>query len=48
MNAVDAAYAWQRFIEPFRTQGARLGSPAIASTEDGLNWMKQFLQQLNQ
>ncbi|CAF3843698.1 unnamed protein product [Rotaria sp. Silwood1] len=47
MSPVDAAYAWKQYIEPLRAQGARLGSPAIASTDQGLNWIKQFLNELN-
>ena len=46
MNPVEAAYAWKQFIEPLRAQGTRLGSPGIASTEEGLVWLKQFLHQL--
>ncbi|UJR38791.1 hypothetical protein I4U23_031456 [Adineta vaga] len=47
MNPVEAAHAWKQYIEPLRQQGARLGSPAIASTNEGLNWLRQFLQELN-
>ncbi|CAF0857622.1 unnamed protein product [Rotaria sordida] len=47
MNPVEAASAWKQYIEPLRAQGARLGSPAIASTDQGLNWLKQFLNELD-
>ncbi|UJR11186.1 hypothetical protein I4U23_015367 [Adineta vaga] len=47
MNPTEAAHAWKKYIEPLRQQGARLGSPAIASTNEGLNWLEQFLQELN-
>ena len=47
MNPVEAAHAWKQYLEPLRAQGIRLGSPAIASTDEGLSWIKEFLQQLN-
>ncbi|CAF1113111.1 unnamed protein product [Rotaria sordida] len=47
MNPVEAAHAWKQYIEPLRAQGARLGSPGIASTDQGLNWLQQFLNELN-
>ncbi|CAF2963240.1 unnamed protein product [Rotaria sp. Silwood2] len=47
MNPVDAAHAWKQYIEPLRAQGARLGSPAIASTDQGLKWMRQFMNELD-
>ncbi|CAF4208118.1 unnamed protein product, partial [Rotaria sordida] len=40
MNPLEAARAWKQYIEPLRAQGARLGSPAIASTEQELNGMR--------
>ncbi len=47
MNPIEAAYAWKQYIEPLRAQGVRLGSPAIASTDQGLQWLEQFLNELN-
>jgi hypothetical protein len=47
MNPAEAARAWKQYIEPLRAHGVRLGSPAIASTEQGLNWLQQFLHELN-
>jgi hypothetical protein len=47
MSPEDAARAWIQYIEPIRAQGARLGSPAIASTDEGLNWLQQFVNELN-
>lgn len=47
MSAVEAARAWKQFIEPLRARGIRVGSPAISSTDEGLNWMSQFLDELN-
>ena len=35
ISPADAARAWKEYIEPLRAQGARLGSPAIASTDEG-------------
>lgn len=46
MDPASAASAWKQYIEPLRAQGARLGSPGIASTNEGLNWMQQFLNEL--
>ena len=47
MNPVEAARAWKLYIEPLRARGVRLGSPGISSTDQGLNWMQQFLKELN-
>ncbi|CAF2825770.1 unnamed protein product [Rotaria sp. Silwood2] len=47
MNPVEATYAWKQYIESLRAQGARLGSPAIVSTNQELNWMQQLLNELN-
>jgi O-glycosyl hydrolase len=47
MSPADAARAWKQYIEPLRAQGARLGSPAIASTDQGLNWLRSFVTELN-
>lgn len=47
MSPSDAARAWKQYIEPLRAQGTRLGSPAISSTSQGLDWMRQFLNELN-
>jgi hypothetical protein len=46
MSPAAAARAWEQSIKPLRDQGIRLGSPAIALTKEGLNWMQQFLQEL--
>ncbi|CAF2094059.1 unnamed protein product [Rotaria magnacalcarata] len=48
MDPALAARAWKQYIEPLRAQGARLGSPAIAFSDEGLNWMQQFLNELDQ
>lgn len=48
MSVGEAVQAWKQFIEPLRARGIRLGSPAIASTEEGFNWLNQFLRELNQ
>ncbi|CAF3029511.1 unnamed protein product [Rotaria sp. Silwood2] len=47
MDPVSAARAWKQYLEPLRAQGTILGSPAIASTNEGLNWMQQFLSELD-
>lgn len=46
MSPDEAARAWKEYLEPLRARGIRLGSPAIASTEEGLRWMDQFLREL--
>ena len=45
MNPIEAARIWKRYIEPLRRQGIRLGSPSVASTEAGVKWLKEFLNQ---
>ena len=47
MSPAEAARAWKQYLEPLRAQGTRLGSPGIASTNEGLNWLRQFLNELN-
>lgn len=47
MSPGEAARAWMEFLEPLRARGIRLGSPAIASTQEGLQWMDQFLRELS-
>ncbi|CAF2767002.1 unnamed protein product [Rotaria sp. Silwood2] len=43
MNATDAAHIWKKYIEPLANEGILLGSPSIASTEEGLNLLEAFL-----
>ncbi|CAF5027605.1 unnamed protein product, partial [Rotaria sp. Silwood1] len=43
MSPGDAARVWKQHIEPLANQGVRLGSPSVASTEEGLNWLQAFL-----
>jgi hypothetical protein len=45
MSPGDAARVWKQYVEPLREQGIRLGSPSIASTEEGLNWLQAFLNE---
>ncbi|CAF1250178.1 unnamed protein product [Adineta steineri] len=47
LDPAVAARAWKQYIEPLSADGTRLGSPAIASTNEGLNWMQQFLSELD-
>ncbi|CAF2017514.1 unnamed protein product [Rotaria magnacalcarata] len=42
MSPGDAARVWKQHIEPLANEGIRLGSPSIASTEAGLNWLQAF------
>jgi O-glycosyl hydrolase len=43
MNPDESARVWKRYIEPLANEGVRLGSPSIASTDEGLNWLQAFL-----
>ena len=43
MHPDEAAHVWKQYIEPLATEGVRLGSPSIASTEAGLNWLQACL-----
>ncbi|CAF2504829.1 unnamed protein product [Rotaria sp. Silwood2] len=45
MNPNEAARVWKQYIEPLANEGIRLGSPSVASTEEGLNWLQAFLSQ---
>lgn len=45
MSPGDAARVWKEHVEPLREQGIRLGSPSVASTEEGLNWLQAFLNE---
>jgi len=45
MDPITAARIWKQHIEPLARQGIRLGSPSIASTDAGLNWLQTFLKQ---
>ncbi|CAF4039288.1 unnamed protein product [Rotaria magnacalcarata] len=37
----------KQYIEPLKAHGERLGSPAIAFSDEVLNWMQQFLNELD-
>ncbi|KAF8208342.1 hypothetical protein K438DRAFT_1755035 [Mycena galopus ATCC 62051] len=40
----EAAQLWQRHIQPLKNAGVRLGSPAVSSGPDGLQWLNSFMQ----
>jgi hypothetical protein len=47
MSPVDAASVWKEHIEPLaQEKGIRLGSPSVASTQEGLRWLQDFLGEL--
>jgi hypothetical protein len=43
MSPDRAAALWKQYVEPLAGRGVRLGSPAVASTEEGLQWLQNFL-----
>ena len=45
MSPGDAAQIWKQHVEPLREQGIRLGSPGVAGTDEGLNWLQDFLNE---
>ncbi|KAJ7777874.1 hypothetical protein DFH07DRAFT_567523 [Mycena maculata] len=42
--AGEAAQLWRQYIEPLKSDGVRLGSPAISSGPSGLPWLTEFMQ----
>jgi hypothetical protein len=42
MSPQDGAGLWKQYIQPLRSQGYTLGSPATTSAPDGIDWMQQF------
>ncbi|KAJ7507301.1 glycosyl hydrolase catalytic core-domain-containing protein [Mycena galericulata] len=42
--ATEAATLWQQYIQPLKSTGVRLGSPAISSGPSGLPWLVAFMQ----
>jgi len=45
--AEDAAKLWQQNIQPLKSNGVRLGSPAISSGPSGLPWLAAFMKACN-
>jgi hypothetical protein len=43
----EAAQVWAQHLEPLKTQGYRLGSPAVTSAPDGMDWMQEWLRACN-
>ncbi|KAK7695626.1 hypothetical protein QCA50_000262 [Cerrena zonata] len=43
ISAVDAAFLWKDQIEPLKSQGIRLGSPAPSSAPSGRQWLLDWL-----
>ncbi|KII92629.1 glycoside hydrolase family 128 protein [Plicaturopsis crispa FD-325 SS-3] len=39
----EGAQMWKTYLEPLRSLGVRLGSPAPSSAPSGLTWLQQFL-----
>jgi len=42
--AAEAATLWKNSIQPLKSSGVRLGSPAISSGPSGLPWLTSFMQ----
>ncbi|KAK1226269.1 hypothetical protein PQX77_010742 [Marasmius sp. AFHP31] len=43
---IDPTYAaqlWQKYIEPLKASGVRLGAPAVSSGPGGIPWMTSFM-----
>jgi hypothetical protein len=43
MDPVDAANIWMQFIQPLKSQGVRLGGPAVTASPSGRPWLVSFL-----
>ena len=44
MEPVEAAQLWMRYIQPLKSQGVRLGGPAVTASDTGLPWLNAFFQ----
>ncbi|KAJ7624968.1 hypothetical protein DFH06DRAFT_1339755 [Mycena polygramma] len=42
--AAEAAQLWQQHIQPLKSSGVRLGSPAVSSEPNGLPWLTAFMK----
>ncbi|KAJ6588480.1 hypothetical protein B0H19DRAFT_1205890 [Mycena capillaripes] len=42
--AAEAAQLWQQHIQPLKSAGVRLGSPAVSSAPNGLLWLASFMK----
>ncbi|KAG5340491.1 hypothetical protein C0989_001398 [Termitomyces sp. Mn162] len=42
IQPVEAANLWNKYIEPMKAKGVRLGAPAV--TANGQSWLAQFMQ----
>ncbi|KAF8602907.1 hypothetical protein BDV93DRAFT_523744 [Ceratobasidium sp. AG-I] len=42
LSPQDAAAMWKTYLEPLKSQGVRLGSPATTSAPNGKNWTQDF------
>ncbi|KAF9526566.1 glycosyl hydrolase catalytic core-domain-containing protein [Crepidotus variabilis] len=45
MLAKEGAALWKKYVEPLRTKGVRLGSPAPAGGPSGTTWLQGFLKE---
>ncbi|KAJ7701765.1 hypothetical protein B0H17DRAFT_1242008 [Mycena rosella] len=43
----EAAQLWQQHIQPLKSAGVRLGSPALSSAPGGLPWLSAFMKACN-
>ncbi|KAJ7031608.1 glycosyl hydrolase catalytic core-domain-containing protein [Mycena alexandri] len=41
----EAAQLWQQYIQPLKSAGVRLGSPAVSSAPAGLPWLASFMKE---
>lgn len=42
LDPTYAAQLWQQYMNPLKTSGIRLGSPAVSSSGAGQPWLQQF------
>ncbi|KAF7341979.1 Glyco-hydro-cc domain-containing protein [Mycena venus] len=40
----EAAQLWQQYIQPLKSTGVRLGSPAVSSAPNGVPWLSSFIK----
>ena len=44
MEPAEAAHLWMQYIQPLKTQGVRLGGPAVTASDTGLPWLNAFFR----
>ena len=44
MEPDEAAQLWMQYIQPLKSQGVRLGGPAVTAADTGLPWLNAFFR----